>query len=234
MRFGLWMLVGCASAGPVGLEPADAPIEITLDSARPVDAAMHPDAAPVTLTLSETQTQDVLTVHSIVCNNGTETAESHWYRVFPLAMFGVTQAFHVQSVAFGVELVAGAAQVATVNVGTYGGTVTTSSSSLSTAQMMPLASANVSLPVNDNPSSAMVNVAADIPAGASVLVEVVTPSGIGANRAAVLGSNETTETLPSFTSSPDVQCGFTTPVSFASLGHPEVHMVITATGSYQP
>lgn len=228
----LLLLCSCATAGASEVELADAPGELTLDASRPIDAPLPLDATmPITETLSETQTQDVLTNHSISCNNGTETAENHYLRVFPLASFGIASTFHVQSVAFGIEIVTGAAQVATVNVGTYAGTVTSSSTTLSTAQMTTLASANISLPVNANPSSSMVAIAAAIPAGGSVLVEVVTPSELGTGRLAVLGSNETTELLPAFTFSPDTDCMNTTPASFASLGFPKVHIVLTVTGT---
>ncbi len=235
MRAALLLLAACASAGRPELGD-DAPPGI--DAPIPIDAPPRSDAAidapmPITVTLSETQAQLVLpSPHTVMCNNGTETAENHYYRVFPLTSFGISSAFHTQRVDFGTELVTGAPQIATVNVGTYAGAVTTTTMALDPTLATTIASTNAVMPVSASAQAITAPITVTIPAGGSVYVEVVTPSELGTGRAAVLGSNETTETLPSFTSSPDTDCMNLTPSSFAAIGFPKVHLVLTVTGDH--
>src|SRR5262245_29516324 len=187
--FAVFLFAGCATAGPIEFEPADASTEVHLD-ASVIDAMpdVPIDAAPIMKTLSETATQDVLSVHTISCNNTLETAENHYYRVFPLAMFGVVGTFHVSRVDFGVELVQGAQQVATVNVGRFSGTITTTTTGFSLGALNGLATTNVPLINGNVPRSMTVPITAEIDAADSLYVEVVTPSQLGTTRAAVLGS----------------------------------------------
>src|SRR5687768_11243022 len=86
---------GCASAGSP--DPSQNPDGSMTDSVL-ADAAIDAPV-PVMITLSQLTSTTNVAGNSVVCNSG----ENSWYRVFALSDHGVTNAFNVQSVTFGVQ-----------------------------------------------------------------------------------------------------------------------------------
>ena len=80
-------------------------------------------------------------------------------------------------------------------------------------------------------SLALVNflVAGNAPAGSQLVVEIFTPNGSGAGNSFFIGSNADPETNPSYLSAAD--CGVTTPTTTASIGFPDMHIVMHVFGT---
>ena len=68
------------------------------------------------------------------------------------------------------------------------------------------------------------------PAGSTVVAEVFIPDGTAAGNIIFAGSNTDAESGPSYIRAPS--CGSTQPATLASVGFPNVHMVLTVTGTY--
>lgn len=232
-------LAACASATPPGNVGTDASGGPEVDAAVivdappgsvdavvvPIDGAIEPPP-PMDITLSQTTNTTIATNNTPVCVNiFDETLTNSFYRVFPLADYGITGAFHVKSVQFAVqnaEAWAGGSQDVVVNVGTYTGAIAANTAALSGGQWFPTASATVNVPDGGNMMmTAPIDVV--IPAGSKMMVELRSP--YDGNRF-FPGSNRSGETYPTFWGS-SCEGGIK---SYASLGD-DVDLVLTVTGT---
>jgi len=221
-------LVACASAGtdnpgnPDGNKGTDGPP--TGDGMTP-DAAAGPDAA-VMMTLSQTTSNMNIASNSVTCNAG----EDSWYRVFPLADFGITGGFNVQSVTFGAQEALGS-PVVQVKIGTYSGTPGTT---ISTANITPINSTTVTIPNQTNPGTNIVApITGVIPANGQLVVELFKP---GMNTSTVyfyVGASNSGETKPGYFRAPSClyqNVSIATPTTPGSIGVPTAQLNITVTG----
>lgn len=242
--FCLALVTGCATASVAendgdGGTDVDAPpgtIDARTDGTPPpIDAPLPIDAriidgppAPQTITLSQSSSTAITALNSVACANNTSgaTRENSYYRVFRLSDFGVSTAFTAQRVDVGIEEADSLTGTQTIQVRLYtlnggftlpnltaiaGQTVTIANTALSTTQVT-LAPAGVA------------------PAGSTVVVEVFSPDGNTNGNIFYPGSNAAAETGPSYIRAPD--CGAAQPATFASLSQPQVHLVLTVTGTY--
>ncbi len=251
LLFGIFgAAAGCATATPGGQDKPDARIVINGDApiGTPDAPIGSPDApvvitpdgpsAPVTITLSQTTSNAITALNSVACANSFGvTAENSYYRAFPLSDFGITGAFTVTSVTYGVESAVaeiGTTQGVLVRVHSYSGA--SGGTSLNTAQMTQLASVASSV---TNTSNALItaNLGATIPAGGTVVAEVFVPDsdpdGDTYGNEFYIGSNASGETKPGYIRAPD--CGSASPAAFSSLGlATTVDIVLSVTGTYNP
>jgi hypothetical protein len=253
------VLVACATASPQDngshsdARPPDADVIGGRPDAPPVPDAMPgaPDASPPdamvsmpdgmvtagTVTMSETTSSSDLAGNSVGCNqSGTfYTTENSYYRAYRPSDYGVSGALHITRVDFGVddaETTVGS-QTVTVKVYNYSGAL--GGTNLDLASMALLGSTTVSVPDTTTGENVSANVAATVPAGANVVVEILVPDGRTAGNIFFIGSNTSGETMPSYVRAPDCTTDGTTPIStptsFAVLGV-TVDILLTATGSY--
>lgn len=234
-------LGGCAQAGKGDLtgRPDGA---ITLgDSRTSPDAFVVPVDAPpgvTTKTLTETSTDVLVANNSIACNNqaATEpalaTKANSYYRVFDLAAAGITTDFHVMSMGFQVESSDG--QVATARVGTYNGTVTPATTTLSVGNMTMVASnTNVTIPATSTGATVTAPFSnATIPAGKKLYIELDSPDGTATMNYMFVGSNTGGESLPGYILSTACSISNPTNISTVSSTNPKVNMLMTVTGTY--
>lgn len=228
--------VGCAKAGPTDIpDPgfsADAGISVRPDGTTNVpvpDAAPLPDASSGQQTQTLQQTNDMTVSPSEVGCKYTDpffgtviaSAENHWYRVFTLADYGITGAFNLQRVSFLTDWAlsgTGTSQPATIRVGTYGGTV--EADTLDPAQITMITSANITIPNADatagQPAPVVTDIAAAIPAGSNLIIEIASPDGIGDESIFFLGVSDGGEAKKSYISSPDCTA-FTTPTKVSTI-----------------
>ena len=227
-----FLFAGCASASPPNpagdvqpdADPEPGPgADAALPDAPPVEIPDAAPPAPVMVTLSQTTNATIAMPNTVNCHNAYETAENSYYRVFPLADYGITNAFHVQNVQFAVEESDGAHTVS-VNVGTYAGAIAPNTAALDPGQWTPIASAQQAVP---DGAGGTVTVPIDtiIPAGSKLMVELLSP---GAGDWFFPGSNANGETYPTFTRS---QCSPTIH-SYVSDGFGGVHVILTVTGTH--
>ncbi|HEY6062077.1 MAG TPA: HYR domain-containing protein, partial [Chitinophagaceae bacterium] len=182
---------------------------------------------PGPLSLTQTASQ-VPVAGSVACNSGGfHTLNSYWraYNLAPLALPGPVQ---INSVQFGIELAdangSGTTQPVTVNVYTSAGAfpggvrtlVGTSGVIQIPDQTLSTFTANITVPPT-------------VPANAILVLELQTPDGRApANNRFFIGSNSSAQTGPSYISAPD--CGIATPTNLATLGFPNMHIILNANG----
>lgn len=230
------MSVGCAKAGPLdNVDPgfnADAGITVRPDGMTNVpvpDAAPLPDAPSGQQTKTMQQTNDMTVSPSEVGCKYTDpffgtvlaSAENHWYRVFTLADYGITGPFNVQRVSFLTDWAlsgTGTSQPATVKVGTYSGTV--EADTLDPAMITMINTANIMIPNADatagQPPPVVTDIAANIPAGSSLIVEIASPDGAGDESIFFLGVTDGGESKKSYISAPGCTA-FQTPTKISNI-----------------
>jgi hypothetical protein len=174
--------------------------------------------------LSET-TSNVVTTN-VGCGNGDGTEATSYYRAFPLTMFGITGAFEVSSVGFVIEQASGSPMLR-ISVGTYSGTPGTTT--LVGSQITLI---NTTM-TTDGSGSQGVPLAAEVPAGGDVLVEIdQLNSGSGSDAPSFyIGANSDGETEPGYMSAQ--ACSITVPTSVTQELGTETDILITVTGSAQ-
>lgn len=175
---------------------------------------------PVTLTQSTSQT--IITPNSAHCNNGTYHQDNSYWRVFTLS-----QSLNVTSVEIGIEqaTATSGSQPVTVNIYENTGGVFPAG----TRTIRGTANVNVS---NQALTKLSIPITASLPSNAQMVVEVFTPSGVASGNLFFMGSNSSGQSASSYLSA--ANCGFSTPVTFTSIGFPNVHLVMNVIGCEGP
>ncbi len=194
-----------------------------------IDASV--DAAPVERTLKQTTLDTVTADNSSACRNAAGTAESSYYRAFKLSDNGITGAFNVTKVTFGVEnatagTVGATAQAAQVKLYSYSGAL--GGATLNTAQLTAINALNIMIDNAATPTSKTVDITGIIPAGGTLVVEIALPNGQAAGNFFYMGSNAGGETKPGYLRAP--ACTYTSPVTTTSIGFATMNLVINVTG----
>lgn len=229
---------GCASAGLDGNTPGPDGGGLSDGSVTDGDPGPPPDAAPMHVTLSQTTSQALASASSIACSNNADntTAENSWYRVFRLADAGVTGELEVISVSFGVQDAVGLPAVQ-IKLGTYSGTTQPAPTLLDPALITPLNATTFNVPdiASTAPMTVNVPIAATVPAGAQLVVEVFSPDFAGTGKMFWIGGNTGGETAPSYVRAP--ACGIAQPQSVPAVAanaglSPPPNLVITVQGMH--
>lgn len=216
-----------------GVHIADSPSGSNQDSGGGnIDAPPHIDApmGGTTQTLSQT-TSNTDSGVGIACGptTGGYTLKNSYYRVFTLSDYGVSGVFHVSGVDFVASGVAGAPQIK-VSVGTYNGTVSTStlSGTITLAQ-----SATITPGTGTN--SIHVPLTADI--SGNLVVEIdQTADGTSTNGNTYYpGANAAGETKTGYIMAPGCKDAnnnpISTPTNISTLAGATVNLIMTVTGS---
>lgn len=181
-------------------------------------------AARGTTTITHSLSTEILPKNSVACaDNATGfTRVNRFLRVFELADFGLEHGLEVSEVMFGVQRLEPAADIV-VNLYTVEG-------ALSFVNFTRLATQTVSLSPQQG-TLVTVPIQASVPAGSILVMEVVPPDMAGLSGAYFPGSNNAGQTAPSYTAAPS--CGAPDPVTFESIGFPDLHLVMTVSGQAQ-
>ncbi|HET9627006.1 MAG TPA: hypothetical protein VFP84_36855 [Kofleriaceae bacterium] len=218
-------IAGCAKAGPGneivgGLTDAG-----TEGGGRDPDggAGREPGGAPVDVTLSQTDRTDITPTNAINCDEG----ESDYFRVFTPSDAGVTNAFAVAEVDFGIES-AKSAITATLQILPYTGTPGDTLDP--TALGAPLATQTVQIAQTTASTTQRVPITATIPAGTSFAVELASPSPD-----LFIGTNDGTETRAGYLRA--TGCGITRPTKLQKIATDNnitstIVMVMSVNGSH--
>jgi len=176
--------------------------------------------------LSQTNSNSIGPVIQIGCQSGGLTTENSYWRSYDLSTYGLAGALTINSVTFGIETANASGPTQTVDVRLY-----TSAGAFPGGARTLIASQTVQVPDQTN-SLFTVNLTTPptVPANAIVVFEVHTPDGRApANNAFFIGSNNLGQTQPCYISAAD--CGVPTPVTLASLGFPDMHIVMNIAGN---
>ena len=190
-----------------------------------IDAPPAPGEKMLVETMSMTDEQV-----GIACgpNDGvsTYTLRNSYYRVFALADYGISGAFHVTDINFVVSASAGNIPLK-VSVGTYSGTL--GGATLVKADIASLNSMMIT--VNDGDTSEDVPLTADIPAGGNVVVEIdqATAGNNTNNYEFYIGANTEGETSPGYVSSAD--CSIAQPTSMTQEAGSEADEIVWVVGT---
>ena len=244
-------LVGCAQAGapngfglgnhpdggnqvtldsPSGIDSPNQQIDAPMIDAPRADAAIDGPPQPTSATLDENSSDTPVMNTGISCANSSYSTAESYYRVFPLNMFGVSTAFTVNTVTFGVEYYTGPIPVS-VDVGTYTGTV---GGAQLTGTFTPIVSnIAVSVPNTAEGDNTVLNVpitGVTIPAGKQLYVEIDVGDGSTGDYFYYPGANTAGENQPSYLKAS--QCGDTTPADVTTLSSDPSNTIIRVTGTY--
>ncbi len=193
-------------------------------------AAMSVAAPAHALVLTQNTSTTITALNSIACaGGGSITEENSYYRVFDLdGGHGITQPFTVSSVTFGVEASdAGGAPTqhpVLVRLHSLSGVFTL-------ANLTQLASQAVNVLDTDDLTLKTVPISAAIdPTAGDLVIEVFVPDAFPApGNSFYIGSNAGGESAPSYVRAPE--CGLTQPATTASVGSPNMHIVLFAEGA---
>lgn len=191
----------------------------------PIDA---PAVQMITLTQSSSNT--VTALNTVACSNQTTgyTDENSYYRVFRLADHGVNTAFTATRVDFAIEEASATSGSQTVQVRVH-----TLNGAFVRANLTTIAGQTVTVP---NQSLTSMSVTLSPPgvaaAGSTVVVEIFAPNGTALGNTFYPGSNAAAETGPSYIRAPATGCAITEPATYASISNPQVHLVMSVSGTY--
>ncbi len=179
-------------------------------------------------TITQSNTQTITDLNSVSCSNtGTgETLENHYYRDFDLASFGITGAYGITEVQFGIQSV----QIVTADP-TIPVTIKLYSTALAFPASFPAGYTEIgSVIANVAPQTLTilnVPITGTVPAGEKLVVEVFNLDLVGA--AFAIGSNADGQLTPSYIVAPG--CGITNPTDIGALGFPDMHLVLNVVGT---
>ena len=198
--------------------------------ARDIDAPPNPpiDAMPVPVTLTHSTSTTIVAANSVACATGDPpqfTVANSFYRSFDLTGQGVPGQFTATRVDVGIEEAETVAGQQTITVRLYtaagmfpGGALT----QLHTQDVVVTDQTLTILPVTL--SSPVV-----VPAGSILVLEVLSQEHTTAGNFFFAGSNAAGQTAPSYIAA--AGCEITTPVTFADVGFPNVHLVMSVSGT---
>lgn len=206
------------------------PQAVTLPGGSQVSGAPVPQAAA---SITQSTSNTITVGSSVSCNNTGLHTDMSYYRAFTLADFPQLDdvQFRVESVTVGIETVNDGGDVGqpmTVNL--YGST--TNPPTL--ASLTPLATEAVTVP--DSATGTLFNVnfltpPALVVATDILVVEVFTPNGQADSHSFFIGSNPDGQSGPSFLRAAD--CGIAEITATASIGFPNMHIVMEVFGNTQ-
>lgn len=182
-------------------------------------------AQSVAQSLAHTNDQTILTGNSVNCGQQGVHEDTGIWRTFDLAHFGITTAFCVRRIEFGIEE-ATAPCLQPVTVRLYSDV---DSQPAPISDLTLLAERTV-LVGNQVGTLLSVEIGATVPAQSVLVVEVFAPRGPPASSTRFLvGSNNLGESAPSYLRAP--VCSVPEPVDLDSLGLLGVHVVLSAHGT---
>lgn len=182
------------------------------------------------ITLSQSSSQAITALNTVACYNATlgYTDENSFYRVFRLADHGVNTAFTATRVDFAIEEATADAGSQTLQVRVH-----TLNGAFVRANLTTIAGQTVTVP-NQTLTNMSVTLSPPgvAPAGSTIVLELFSPSGTTVGHAFFPGSNAAAETGPSYIRAPGTGCAITEPATYASISNPQVHLVMSVTGTY--
>lgn len=180
------------------------------------------------LTHSISQT---ITTGTVSCNNsGIASAANTYYRVFDLNSFNITTNYNVTSIEFGVQHIYAYDGFYPITIKLYS---TTQSFPAGFTGSSPAGYTLLAQQTYNVPDSELTifsaPISATVPANTKLIVEIGYPGDIYMMDTVFLGSNNAGETSPTYIKSD--ACQISNPVTMASIGFSDVHLVLNVMGT---
>ncbi|MEL7058840.1 MAG: hypothetical protein AAGN46_02320 [Acidobacteriota bacterium] len=188
--------------------------------------------------MNHSTSNDIAPGNSVSCNSSMAPpfghADNFYYRAYNPADFGVMGDFAVCEVVVGVESATGGAdttQPITVNI--YSGTGFPAGFVPGTGGMGFTAIGTMGVTINDADGLTLVTVpiTGTVPMGEELIIEVFTPDGQADGTFFFMGSNALGQADDSFLAADT--CGISAPDTTASIGFPQMQIVLFASGDEQ-
>lgn len=184
----------------------------------------------ISQTLKYSTTENIVDLNSVACEQQFDVvSDNAFYRSFILSDFGITSDYDINSVDYGIEIMSGApVEGYPVKVSIY-----TTDSNFPTGNLTLLSEVTEMI-TNQHLQMHSTTIAATIPSGAEFVVSVSIDSDAisdGGNGEVTfqIGSNSDGEIRPAYMKAP--ACSLPSPVTFASLGWPNIHVVMNVKGT---
>ncbi|HLU68796.1 MAG TPA: hypothetical protein VKZ63_21090 [Kofleriaceae bacterium] len=225
-----------AAVGDPSGSPAEAPAPVdagTPGGEEEDDGSGSPDAAPVERELSQSASEEIAPQTGIACIEQDDTTdpptpvehrENSYYRLFDLEALGVVGRLDVEEVSFGIESASSPEGSQPASLVLHALSV----DDFKVAQLTQLASVSLTIP-NQGAGITTVPVAVSVPPGSKLAVELLVPEGDGTGRLFFIGANAAGQTGPTYLRAP--ACGVVEPTDMADIGFPDVHFVLTVSGT---
>ncbi len=163
--------------------------------------------------------------NSFVCNSG----NASFFRTFNLTEFGIEEGFQVEQVSFGVETaldLLGSGQSITVNLYLLNG-------ELAASNLTQIGSTSITLS-NQTLAIATVPITGTVPANGTLVVEILREASLLGYPVSffAIGANDLGQSDPTYFQASG--CGVSEIVDLASVGFPEMHVVMSVVGIVDP
>lgn len=181
--------------------------------------------SPNAVTITHSNDPVNLVVGSVSCNAGGLHADNSYFRAFTLSNFGINNLFNVSSVQIGIEQASSTNATQPVTCNLYAGAPGFPTGYPGSFTLIGTTTADIA---PQNLTLYTFNVTGSVPVGQQLVVEIFTPDGQTVGNGFFIGSNAAGQTAPSYIQAAD--CGLTTPGDLASIGFPNMHIVMSVTG----
>ena len=183
--------------------------------------ALNPDH------LTQSVDESVVIPGSVSCNAGGLHTDNSFLRRFDTSV--LPNGFNVKDVDMGIETATGATGTQDLFVNVY--SIANGDAFLFANLVLQGTSGAVPIP---DQSLTLINVivAAAIPAGDDMVLEIFTPDGQAAGNSLFIGSNNLGETAAGYIAA--AECGLPEPLPLGDIGFPDMHILLAANGEGDP
>ena len=181
-------------------------------------------------TLKYSTTQTIVDLNSVACEQQFDVvSDNTFYRSFILSDFGITGDYDITSVDYGIEIMSGApAEGYPVKVSIHTTDSTFPTGNLTLLSEVTEMITNQHLQMHSTPIIATIPSGNEFVVSVSIESDAVTDGGNG-EVSFQIGSNSDGELRPSYFMAP--ACSLPSPVTFASQGRPDIHLVMNVKGT---
>lgn len=181
-------------------------------------------------TLKYSTTQTIVDLNSVACEQQFDVvSDNTFYRSFILSDFGITGDYDITSVDYGIEIMSGApAEGYPVKVSIHTTDSTFPAGNLTLLSEVTEMITNQHLQMHSTPIIATIPSGNEFVVSVSIESDAVTDGGNG-EVSFQIGSNSDGELRPSYFMAP--ACSLPSPVTFASQGRPDIHLVMNVKGT---
>lgn len=221
---------GATAGDPAGdSEASPSPVD---GGALFADAGGAIDAMPAAVTLTQSSSQEITPQNSVACveqdadGNPIEHRENSFYRVFDLESMGVSGRLETSSVAVGIQSAASPDPDQPMSVLLH----TLAGNDLELDRLTEIGRADIRV-ASQGAGIIDVPLAATADAGAKLVVELYLPDAAGGGNLLFPGSNTAAQTGPSYLRAPAAGCDLVEPTDLADIGFPDMHLVVSVSGT---
>ena len=184
----------------------------------------------ISQTLKYSTTENIVDLNSVACEQQFDVvSDNTFYRSYLLSDFGITGDYDITSIDYGIEIMSGAPEEGyPVKVSIYETDNTFPTGNLTLLSEVTEMITNQHLQMHSTPITATIVAGTEFVVAVSVESDALTDGGNG-QVSFQIGSNSDGEIRPAYLKAPG--CSIPDPITFASMGWPNVHVVMNVKGT---